>query len=146
MGVLSFFLKLFKFKPRFKGTPEMFLAMVMEFQLRNNKEFVVHEVLQWGEVMQKMMKVDLTPYMSFPDLMQNGVPDYTMVEKVRGKFDEIHGRMELKKAIYGENVDLGDDDVMKSQDEGAVFARRFVKDLSKYVEFSEEEKKNLDKL
>jgi hypothetical protein len=69
-----------------------------------------------------------------------------MVEKVRGKFDEIHGRVELKKAIYGENVDLGDDDVMKSNEEGAVFARRFVKDLSKYVDFPEEEQKKIDKI
>ncbi len=146
MGLVNFLLKLFRIKPGFNGTPEMFLAMVMEFQSRNNKEFVVQEVLQWGEVMQKMMKVDLTPYTSFADLVQNGVPDCTMIEKVRGKIDEIHGRVELKKAIYGDNVDLGDDDVMKSEDEGAVFARKFVKDMSKYVEFPKEEKKNLDKL
>jgi hypothetical protein len=66
----------------------MFLALVMEFQSRNNKEFVVHAVLQLGEVMQKMMKVNLSPYASFTDLMQNGVPDFTMVKKVREKFDE----------------------------------------------------------
>jgi hypothetical protein len=146
MELLNFLLKLFRIKPGFNGTPEMFLAMVTGFQSRNNKEFVVHEVLQWGEVMQKMMKVDLSPYTSFADLMQNGVPDYTMVEKVRGKFDEIHGRVELKKAIYGENVDLGDDDVMKSKEEGAVFARKFVKDLSKHVDFPEEEQKKLDNI
>jgi hypothetical protein len=146
MGLVNFLLKLFRIKPGFNGTPEMFLAMVMEFQSRNNKQFVVHEVLQWGEVMQKMMKVDLSPYTSFADLMQNGVPDYTMVEKVRGKFDEIHGRVELKKAIYGDNVDLGDDDVMKSKEEGAVFARRLVKGLSKYVDFPEEEQKKIDKI
>jgi hypothetical protein len=146
MGVLNFILKLFKVKPGFNGTPEMFLAMVMDFQSRNNKEFVVHEVLQWGNIMQKMMKVDLSPYTSFADLMQKGVPDYTMVEKVREKFDEIHGRVELKKAIYGESADLGDDDVMKSKEEGAVFARRFVKDLSKYVIFPEEEQKKIDQI
>jgi L-rhamnose mutarotase len=146
MGLLNFILKLFRIKPGFNGTPEMFLAMVMELQSRNNKEFVVHEVLQWGEVMQKMMKVDLSPYTSFTDLMQNGVPDYTMVEKVRGKFDEINQRIDLKKAIYGENVDLGDDDVMTSNEESAVFARTFVKDMSQYVDFPDEEKIKLDKL
>ncbi|BAU51878.1 hypothetical protein [Mucilaginibacter gotjawali] len=41
MGLLSFFLKLFKFKPGWNGTPEIFLAMVMEMQSRNNKEFSV---------------------------------------------------------------------------------------------------------
>jgi hypothetical protein len=92
------------------------------------------------------MKVDLSPYRDFPDLKQNGVPDYTLVEKVRGKFDEIHQRIDLKKAIYGENVDLGDDDVMKSNEEGAVFARRFVKDMSKYVDFPEEEQKKIDQI
>jgi hypothetical protein len=65
---------------------------------------------------------------------------------VRGKLDEIHGRVQLKKAIYGEHVDPGDDDVMKSKDDGAVFARRFVKDMSKYVDFSEEEQKKIDKI
>ena len=103
-------------------------------------------MLQWGEVMQKMMKVDLHPYTSFADLMQNGVPDYSMVKKVRGKLDEIHERVELKKAIYGDKVDLGDDDVMKSNDESAVFARKFVKDMSRYVEFPEEEQKKIDKI
>ncbi|WDF77160.1 hypothetical protein PQ469_25065 [Mucilaginibacter sp. KACC 22773] len=144
MGLFNFFLKLFRTKPGFNGTPEMFLAMVMEFQSRNNKVFVVHEVLQWGEVMQKMMRVDLSPFRDFADLVQNGVPDYTMVDKVRSKFDEIHSRVELKKAIYGEQVDLGDDDVIKSSEESAVFARRFVKDLSKYVSFPEEEQKKID--
>jgi hypothetical protein len=146
MGLVNFLWKLFRIKPGFEGTPEMFLAMVMEFQSRNNKKFVVHEVLQWGEVMQRMMKVNISPYASFADLMQNGVPDYTMVEKVRGKFDEIHQRIDLKKAIYGASVDLGDDDVMTSNDEGAVFARRFVKDMSKYVDFPEEEQKKIDKI
>ncbi|RYD70950.1 MAG: hypothetical protein EOP53_24495 [Sphingobacteriales bacterium] len=60
------------------------------------------------------------------------------------KFDEIQGIVELKKAIYGENVILGDDDVMKSNEESAVFSRRFVKDMSRYVEFSEKEQKKID--
>ncbi len=144
MGLVNFFLKLFRITPGFNGTPEMFLAMVMEFQLRNSQKFVVHEVLQWGEVMQNMMKVDLSPYKSFADLLQNGTPDFSMVKKVSDKFDEIQGRVELKKAIYGENVNLGDEDVMKSKEESAVFARRFVKDMSRYVLFPEKEQKKID--
>jgi hypothetical protein len=35
---------------------------------------------------------------------------------------------------------------MKSKEEGAEFARRFVKDLSKYVEFQEEEQKKIDEI
>jgi len=49
MGLLNFLLKLFKIKPGFNGSPEMLLAMAMEFQSRNNKEFVVDAGLQWGE-------------------------------------------------------------------------------------------------
>jgi hypothetical protein len=45
MGLINFLMKLFRIKPGFNGTPKMFLAMVMEFQSKNNKEFVVHEVL-----------------------------------------------------------------------------------------------------
>jgi hypothetical protein len=124
----------------------MFLGMVMEMQSQNNKEFVVHEVLQWGDVMQKVIKVNLAPYKDFPDLMQNGKPDFTLAEKMRGEVKEIHKRVELKKAIYGEKADLGEDDVMNSNSEGAVFARNLVRDLSDYVQFPEEEQENLRKL
>lgn len=146
MGVLSFFSKLFKFKPVWNGTPEMFLAMVMEMQSRNNKDFSKQEVLQWGEVMQKVIKIDLAPYNNFADLMENGQPDFTMVKKLKMKMDELNHRKELKQAIYGEQVNLRDDDVMKSNSEGAVFARKMVKDLSKHVQFSEEEQKKLNEL
>jgi hypothetical protein len=146
MGILDFLLKAFKLKPGFNGTPEMFLAMVMEMQARNNKVYSLSEVLQWGDVMQKVIKVNLSPYRDFPDLLQNGKPDFSVVEKMRVKLDAVNQRQELKKAIYGENVDLGDDDVMKSNDEGAVFARKMVKDLSKYLQFPEEDRKTLDEL
>jgi hypothetical protein len=146
MGILSVFARLFKIKPGFNGTPEMFLAMVMEMQSQNNKEFIVQEVLQWGEVMQRVIKVNLSPYKDFPDLLQNGKPDFTMVVKMRDKLNEVNNRVELKKAIYGDKADLGDDDIMTSNSDGAVFARNMVKDLSEYVQFSEEEQKNLEKL
>lgn len=107
MGLLSFLIKLFKFKPGWNGTPEMFLAMVMEMQSRNNKEFSVQEVLQWGEVMQKVIKVNLAPYKDFADLIEHGQPDFTKVEKLSGKMDELNNRRALKQAIYGKNVDLG---------------------------------------
>jgi hypothetical protein len=48
MGLLSFLLKAFKFKPAWRRTPEMFLAMVMNMQSRNNPAFSINEVLQWG--------------------------------------------------------------------------------------------------
>jgi hypothetical protein len=94
MGLLSFLIKLFKFKPGWNGTPEMFLAMVMEMQSRNNKVFSVREVLQWGEVMQKVIKVNLAPFNDFTDLVKHGRPDFTMVEKLRGKMDELNNRRE----------------------------------------------------
>lgn len=146
MGLVSFLLKIFKFKRSWAGTPEMFLATVMEMQQRNNPVYSKQEVLQWGEVMLKVINVNLSPYRDFADLLENGVPDNKIVEKVRGKMDEINHRIELKKAIYGENTDLGDDDIMTSNDEGAVFARKMVKDLSEHLQFSEEEQKKLKDL
>lgn len=146
MGVLSFLIGKLKLKPQWKGTPEMFLAMVLDLQARNNKVFSVHEVLQWGEVLQKVIKVRLAPYRDFPDLMQRGVPDYSMVEKMNGKLGELQQRKDLKTAIYGEKANFGDDDVMTSNAEGAVFARKMVKDLANYVDFPEEEQDNLKKL
>jgi hypothetical protein len=146
MSFLSFIMRAFKLKPSWNGTPEMFLALVLDMQHRNNPVYSLSEVLQWGEVMQKVINVKLAPFKNFPDLLQNGTPDYTLVKKMGNKLDELNHRQELKKAIYGEHTDLGDDDIMTSSEEGAVFARKMVKDLSKYVDFPEEEKKNLDKL
>lgn len=146
MGFLSFISKLLGIGRRFSGTPEQYLAMVQYMAKKNNPDYSVEELLQWGEVMQKVMKVNLQPYEDFKDLAENGKPDYSVVEKVDDKVKEIHQRRDLKQAIYGPNADLGDDDVMKSNDKGAVFARKMVKDLSKHVEFSDEEKKKLNDL
>src|SRR6187402_1355309 len=121
MGFLSFIGKLLGLGRRFSGTPEQYLAMVQYMAKKNNPEYSKEELLQWGEVMQKVMKVNLQHYQDFKDLAENGTPDHSMVDKVDGKVKELEQRRELKQAIYGPNADLGDDDVMKSNDPGAVF-------------------------
>jgi hypothetical protein len=146
MGFLSFISKLLGLGRRFSGTPEQFLAMMQYMAKKNNPDYSMEELLQWGEVMQKVMKVNLQPYQDFKDLAENGTPDDSMVEKVDGKVKEIEQRRDLKQAIYGPDANLGDDDVMKSKDPGAVFARNLVKDLSEHVKFSDEEQKKLDEL
>lgn len=146
MGFLSFISKLLGLGRRFSGTPEQYLAMVQYMAKKNNPEYNKEELLQWGEVMQKVMKVNLHPYQDFKDLAENGTPDESMVEKVDGKVKDMEKRRDLKQAIYGPNADLGDDDVMKSNEEDAVFARKMVKDLSQHVQFSDEEQKKLDEL
>jgi len=120
--------------------------MVQYMAKKNNPDYSMEELLQWGEVMQKVMKVNLQPYHDFKDLAENGIPDDSMVEKVDGKVKEMEQRRDLKQAIYGPNADLGDDDVMKSDDPGAVFARNMVKDLSEHVKFSDDEQSKLDEL
>jgi hypothetical protein len=146
MGFLSFISKLLGLGRRFSGTPEQYLAMVQYMAKKNNPDYSREELLQWGEVMQNVMKVNLQPYQDFNDLVKNGIPDDAMVEKVDEKVKEINQRKDLKQAIYGPNADLGDDDVMKSNDPGAVFARKMVKDMSQHVQFPEEEQKKLDEL
>lgn len=146
MGFLSFISKLLGFGRRFSGTPEQYLAMVQYMAKKNNPDYSKEELLQWGEVMQKVMKVNLDPFRDFTELVENGIPDESMVEKVEDKVKEIHHRRDLKQAIYGVNADLGDDDIMKSNDPGAVFARKMVKDLTQHVQFPDEEQKNLDNL
>jgi hypothetical protein len=146
MGFLSFIGKMLGLGRRFSGTPEQYLAMVQYMARKNNPDYSKQELLQWGEVMQKVMKVNLHPYQDFEDLVKNGTPDESMVEKVDEKVKEINQRKDLKQAIYGPNADLGDDDVMKSNDHDAVFARNMVKDLSEHVQFSEEEQKKLGNL
>jgi len=146
MGFLSFIGKLLGFGRRWRGTPEQYLAMVQYMAHKNNPEYSAEELLQWGEVMQKVMKVNLKPYQDFRDLAVHGTPDYSMVEKIDGKVKEMQQRRDLKQAIYGPNADLGDDDVIKSNEESAVFARKMVKDLSKHVQFSDEEQRKLNDL
>ena len=143
---MTFISRLLGLGRRFSGTPEQYLAMVQYMAKKNNPKYGSEELLQWGEVMQKIMKANLQPYQDFKDLAENGIPDDSMVEKVDQKVKEINQRKDLKQAIYGPNADLGDDDVMKSDDPGAVFARNMVKDLSEHVRFSEEEQKKLDEL
>lgn len=146
MGFLPFIGNLLGLGRRWRGTPEQYLAMVGYMAKKNNPEYSNEELLQWGEVMQKVMKVNLKPYHDFGDFAEKATPDYTMVQKVDGKVKELENRRDLKQAIYGPNVDLGDDDMMKSNDPGAIFARNMVKDLSGHVKFSEEEQKKLDEL
>ena len=146
MGFLSFIGKLLGLGRRWSGTPEQFLAMVQYMAHKNNPEYSSEELLQWGEVMQKVMKVNLQPYHDFRDLALHGTPDYSMVEKVDGKVKKMEQRRDLKQAIYGPNADFGEDDVMKSNEEGAVFARKMVKDLSQHVRFSDDEQRKLNDL
>lgn len=146
MGFLSFISRLLGIGRQWNGSPEQYLAMVQYMAKKNNPNYNLQEFLQWGEVMQKVMKVDLKPYEDFRELLEKGTPDYSMVEKLVGKLSELQQRRELKQAIYGSNVDLGEDDVMNSQSEGAVFARNMVKDLSQHVRFSEEDQKKIDEM
>lgn len=146
MGILSLLNKLFGLGRRFSGTPEQYLAMVQYMAKKNNPDYSMEELLQWGAVMHKVMKVNLQPYHDFKDVAENGTPDYSMIEKVDGKVKEMEQRRDLKQAIYGPNADLGDDDVMKSNEESAVFARKMVKDMSQHVQFPDEEQRKLDDL
>jgi hypothetical protein len=146
MGFLSFISRVLGLGRRWNGSPEQYLAMVQYMAKKNNPNYNLQEFLQWGEVMQKVMKVNLSPYKNFRELLEKGTPDYSMVEKLDVKLSELHHRRELKQAIYGPNADLGDDDVMNSQSEGAVFAREFVKDFSQHVRFSDEDQKKIDEM
>ena len=79
MGLVSFIGKLFGFGRRFNSTPEQYLAMVQYMANKHNPEYSKEELLQWGEVMQKVMKVNLKPYQDFKDLAKHGTADYSMV-------------------------------------------------------------------
>lgn len=131
-------------RPKWNGTPEMFLAVVMELSSRNNPGYSTRELLQLGEVMQKLVRIDLSPYQDFADLVERGVPDESIVESLKKNEMEVHQRRDLKQAIYGPDADLGDDDVLKSDSEGARFARKMVKNMSAYVEFPEEEQRKIE--
>jgi hypothetical protein len=129
--------KLFSKRRSWNGTPEMFLAFVMEIQAMNIEDYSEPETIQLGQVMQKLIKLNLSPYENFGDLLKRGKPDFSIIEEMRKKMAETGHYIDLKKAIYGEKVDLDDDDVMKSDSDGAKFARKFIQDLSKYVDIKD---------
>lgn len=146
MALLAFLARLLGIGRRWNGTLEQYLAMIQYMAKKNNPNYTLQEFLQWGEVMQKVMKVNLSPYRDFRELLEKAEPDYSMVQKVDSKLTELNHRRELKQAIYGVNANLGDDDVMKSQSEGAVFAKKMVKDLSQHVRFSDDDQRIIDDL
>ena len=144
MGLLSFLSRILGLGRRFYGSPEQYLAMVQYMAFKNNPDFTATELLQWGDVMQKIMKVKLDPYKDFRDLAINGKADYSQIERVDEKLKELQQRKDLKQAIYGDRADLGEDDVLKSDSESAVFARKFVKDMAQHVRFSDEDQRQID--
>jgi hypothetical protein len=89
MGFLSFISRLLGLGRRWNGSPEQYLAMVQYMAKKNNPNYNLQEFLQWGEVMQKVMKVNLTPYKNFRELLKKGTPDYSMVEKLDGKLSMV---------------------------------------------------------
>lgn len=117
--------------------------MIMELQTMNNDVYSVGEVLQLGEIMQKVINVELSPYQDFSDLLARAVPDFTQVKSMREQLEKHRGRVDLKKAIYGKRADLGDDDIMKSASADAKLARKLVDDLGRYIDFKSEDGENL---
>jgi hypothetical protein len=144
MGLATLLSRLFTFRPKWQGSPEMFLAVVMEMMSRSDPDYSQSELLQLGGLMQKLIKIDLRPYRDFADLAERGRPDHSIVEKLKKSEREVHQRRDLKQAIYGPDADLGDDDVLKSNSEGAVFARKMVKNMAQYMQFPEEEQRKID--
>src|ERR1700761_4042490 len=109
MGLAKLFSRLFR--PRWQGTPEMFLAVVTEMAFRNNPEYASRELIQLGRIMQQVVKVNLAPYKDFADLVERAVPDESIIDQLKQSERELHQRRDLKQAIYSEKADLGDDDV-----------------------------------
>jgi len=140
---MSIFNRFFSRKPRWNGTPETYLAMIMELQTMNNDAYAVAEVVQLGEIMQKVINVELSPYQDFSDLLARGTPDFTLVKLMREQLKEHRSRVDLKQAIYGKRADLGDDDIMKSASADAKFARKLVDDLGRFIDFKSEDGENL---
>jgi hypothetical protein len=136
----GFLKRLFAFKPKYKGTPETFLAMMLEMEREGKAEGSDSaSAAQLAEVFIKVMKINLHPYKDFADLEKNGVPDFSIMEKMRPKIEENKQRMELKKAIYGKDTDLGEDDPTYGNSHGAKFTRNLTNELGKHIKFKEEE-------
>ena len=136
----EFLKRLFTFKPKFNGTPETFLAMMLEMEREGKAEGPESATAaQLAEVFMKVMKVNLQPYKSFADLEENGIPDFSIMEKIRPKVEENKQRIELKKAIYGKDADLGEDDPRYGNSDGAKFTRQLTNELSKHIKFKDDE-------
>lgn len=134
--------QLFKIKPRFNHTPETFLAMMHEMQnIGRQGDPESSSAYQLARVFIKIIKVDLHPYKDLDDLFENGSPDFTLTDMVMPKVMENQNRRELKQEIYGKDVDLGDDDPLQGNTEGAEFARQIAGELQKYIRVKGDENK-----
>ena len=137
---LEFLKRIFSFQPKFKGTPESFLAMMLEMEKEGKAEGPESaSAAQLAEVFMKVMKVNLHPYKDFADLEENGVPDSSIMDKIRPKIEENKQRMELKKAIYGKDADLGEDDPRYGNSKSAKFTRDLTEELSKHIKFKDDQ-------
>lgn len=136
----GFLKRIFSFKPKFKGTPETFLAMMLEMEKQGKAEGPDSaSAAQLGEVFIKVMKVNLHPYKDFADLEENGIPDFSIMDKIRPKIEENKRRMELKKAIYGRDADLGEDDPRFGNSKSAKFTRDLTEELNRHIKFKDDE-------
>jgi hypothetical protein len=141
----NFLKRLFKIKPKFNHTPETFLAMMIEMQnIGRQGDPESSSAYQLARVFIKIMKVDLRPYKDLDDLFENGKPDFTLTAMVMPNVMANQQRRELKQEIYGHDVDLGEDDILKGNTEGAKFARQIAGELQKYIRVKgeDENKKN----
>ena len=136
----EFLKRLFSFKPKFKGSPETFLAMMFVMEKEGKTEGSDSaSAARLAEVFMKVMRVNLHPYKDFADLEKNGVPDFSIMEQIRPKLEENKQRIELKHAIYGKDADLGEDDLRYGNSNGAKFTRDLTEELSKHIKFKDEE-------
>ncbi|WP_428330366.1 hypothetical protein [Mucilaginibacter sp.] len=130
---------IFSRKRTWNGSPEMFLAMMLEMEAKGRENDASSaSAEQLAGVMMKICNINLYPYKDFSDLQNNGTPDYSLIEKVRPKLNDQLQRMELKKAIYGNNADLGEDDPLAGNSDAAKFTRSFIEDFQQYVELKDE--------
>jgi hypothetical protein len=137
---LEFLKRIFASKPKFQGTPETFLAMMLEMEREGGADGSESaSASELAEVFMKVMKINLNPYKSFADLREHGVPDFSIIEKIRPKIEDNKQRIELKHAIYGKNADLGEDDPRFGNSNGAKFTRDLTSKLSKHIKFKDNE-------
>ena len=134
----NLFKSFFSAQQKWNGTPETFLAFIQYLQERTEPDYSVEDIIQLGESMNSLMQVNLKPFKNIKDLVINGTPDHTAVKEIETAIFERRQRVELKKTIYDENVDLGEDDLMNSQSEIAVASRNLADKFSSFIYFGDD--------
>jgi hypothetical protein len=76
-------------KPIWHGSPETFLAMILELQSMMPNTDTAEVTLRLGKVMVTKYRISLAPYADLRELIEKGVPDRSKLHLMRKEISQL---------------------------------------------------------